>query len=134
MESVYERFIRSVALGRVMDEERVRALATGRVWCGQRALELGLVDRLGGLYDAIALARELGGLPDDAPVEAFPRPRSLAEQLEQVMDPPSPFGVVRDFAPEGSSIDEAAEASLSIAMLFHREPVLAIWPFVLDVR
>jgi protease-4 len=134
MESVYERFIRSVALGRVMDEERVRALATGRVWCGRRALELGLVDRLGGLYDAIVLARELGGLPDDAPVEPFPRPLSLAEQLEQVMDPPSPFGVVRDFAPEGSSIDEAAEASLSIAMLFHREPVLAIWPVVLDVR
>jgi ClpP class serine protease len=45
-----------------MPKERVRALADGRVYSGRMARELGLVDALGGLDDAISLAGELGGI------------------------------------------------------------------------
>ena len=43
-------------------------VARGRVWSGRDALEIGLVDVLGGLRDAVRIARERAGLPDDAPV------------------------------------------------------------------
>jgi protease IV len=46
----------------------VEAVARGRVWTGRDALEAGLVDELGGLRDAVRIARERGKLPEDAPV------------------------------------------------------------------
>ena len=58
----YDQFIADVALGRGMTEADVRELATGWVWLGEEALELGLVDRLGNYDDAIDAAAELGGI------------------------------------------------------------------------
>jgi protease-4 len=46
----------------------IEAVARGRVWTGRDARELGLVDELGGLRDAVRIARERAGLPEDAPV------------------------------------------------------------------
>ena len=68
VDRVYAGFIELVARGRGLDPARVEELAQGRVWSGTRALELGLVDELGGLERALALARELAGLDEDAPV------------------------------------------------------------------
>ncbi|TFH42243.1 MAG: signal peptide peptidase SppA, partial [ANME-2 cluster archaeon] len=45
-----------------MSQEDVKALADGRVYTGQRAVELGLVDETGNFYDAIDIAAELGGI------------------------------------------------------------------------
>ncbi len=64
VEHTYERFINLVARGRDMTPERVEELARGRVWLGSRALDLGLVDALGGREAAIARAAELAGLSD----------------------------------------------------------------------
>lgn len=50
-----------------MSDEEVEAVAKGRVWSGLRARSLGLVDALGGLDTAVAIAREEAGLPDDEP-------------------------------------------------------------------
>lgn len=52
-----------VAAGRGMSEAQVRQIAKGRVWNGKDALAHGLVDCLGGLQDAIALAKQEAGLP-----------------------------------------------------------------------
>ena len=134
MEAVYERFVHVVVQGRVMNEEHVRSLATGRAWTGTRALELGLVDQLGGLHDAIVLARELGGLPEDSPVEPFPKPLSLIEQLEQAMEPPNPLGSAQMLVLEGTGARELSEAALTAAMLFREEPVLTLWPVYVDIR
>ena len=46
----------------------IEAVARGRVWTGRDALEAGLVDELGGLRDAVRIARERADLPEDAPV------------------------------------------------------------------
>ena len=54
IENGYRRFIERVVEGRKMSEEAVEAVAEGRVWTGEKALELGLVDQLGGLQEAIA--------------------------------------------------------------------------------
>lgn len=61
----YEDFKRRVREGRGLPEERLEPIAGGRVWLGREALELGLVDQLGGLPEAVLKAQELAGLPAD---------------------------------------------------------------------
>ena len=80
VDDAYEKFIRLVAEGRGMDEARVRVIAEGRVWTGAEALEVGLVDELGGLEDAIRHAAGLAGL-DDYAVEDFPAPRNQLQEI-----------------------------------------------------
>jgi len=64
---VYDRFTTRVAEGRNLSKERVNELGRGRIWSGQDALDRGLVDELGDLRTGLARARELAGLPADAP-------------------------------------------------------------------
>jgi protease-4 len=68
IERSYEVFVQRVAETRGRTVEEILSVAGGRVWTGRQAMERGLVDRLGGLEEAIAAARELAGLPADAPV------------------------------------------------------------------
>jgi protease-4 len=58
---VYKRFVSRVAKGRKMTLEKVHELAQGRVWTGEQAKNNGLVDRLGGLEEAVKAAAELAG-------------------------------------------------------------------------
>ncbi len=87
-ESWYRQFVGHVARSRRMTLEAVEAVGGGRVWTGAQALEHGLVDQLGGLEAAIAKARELAALPDDAPVE-FVRGKGqpLGPQLAEGANP-----------------------------------------------
>ena len=64
IDKIYDTFLTRVADGREMTKEEVHAVAQGRVWTGKMAKEVGLVDQLGGLEDAIALAAEEAGLKD----------------------------------------------------------------------
>jgi protease-4 len=71
---LYHTFKEGVARGRGLSPDRVEAVAGGRVWTGAQALELGLVDRLGGLPEALDEMRGLLGLPKDAPLRLRPIP------------------------------------------------------------
>ena len=86
MEDIYIDFTTLVAEGRDMPIERVREIAKGRVWTGEQAKEIGLVDELGGIMKAIEIARELGGIEPDAKINLrkFPRPKSRGEQFEEL--------------------------------------------------
>jgi protease-4 len=68
IDAIYDDFVGKVATGRKRPASEIEAVARGRVWTGQDALEAGLVDELGGLRDAIRIARERANLPEDAPV------------------------------------------------------------------
>jgi protease-4 len=68
LDAVYEDFVGKVAAGRRMDRDAVHAIARGRVWTGADAAGIGLVDVLGGLRDAVRIARERAGLATDAAV------------------------------------------------------------------
>ncbi len=83
MDRMYDAFLTRVSAGRGLDRAKVEELAQGRVWTGRQALEIGLVDELGGLKRAIEVARELGGVEDGekSVVERFPAPRSTLEML-----------------------------------------------------
>ena len=64
IENVYSSFVNKVASGRGMTFEEVDNIGQGRVWTGEQAIGLGLVDKLGGLEDAIVAAAELAELED----------------------------------------------------------------------
>ena len=67
-DGIHQQFIDDVAMGRSMDRNEVAALADGRIYTGDEAKQLGLVDRLGNLEDAVAWAGKLGGI-QEGPVE-----------------------------------------------------------------
>jgi len=64
IEDGYDTFISHVAEGRSMTKEQVDSIGQGRVWSGENAKEIGLIDDFGGLNDAIALAAEIEGLDE----------------------------------------------------------------------
>jgi protease IV len=69
----YDTFLDRVSKGRHMSKEEVDRVGEGRVWTGQEALDHRLVDRLGGLREALDEARRLGHLPADAPILELPK-------------------------------------------------------------
>jgi protease-4 len=82
----YQLFLTRVAEGRGMTPAQVDEVAQGRVWSGAQALEVGLVDDLGGIYTAVRRAKEAIGLnpDDDVYLVPFPAQKTLGEQLMQV--------------------------------------------------
>ncbi len=116
-----EDFVKKVAAGRKMSEQDVDQAGRGRVWSGLRAQKLGLVDRVGGILEAVAEARRLAAIPDAKKVRVahYQRRRRLREML------------VPDFAPQLSawlpqtSIDacatlrQLAESTILLWMPFH---------------
>ena len=71
IDDVHGQFVDSIAAGRKLDVQKVRALADGRIFTGRQAKELGLVDHLGSLEAAIRRAGELGGI-DGKPEVVYP--------------------------------------------------------------
>lgn len=68
-------------------KEPIDKLAGGRVYTGRQALELGLVDKIGGLHDAVAFAAAAASLSDDHDVRVVPRPRNFMEMLMSDLNP-----------------------------------------------
>jgi protease IV len=85
LDAIYRDFTQKVAQGRRMTQERVHELARGRVWTGADAQANGLVDELGGLHAAAAIARTRAGLPATAPLRTYPR----MSPLDQIRPPES---------------------------------------------
>jgi protease-4 len=82
VDETYNNFLDIVADSRPLSREQVAAVAQGHVWSGEDALEIGLVDKLGGLDAAIQAAVEAAGLQDQEwQLDESPRPRTLEEQL-----------------------------------------------------
>ena len=88
MQATYEAFVEKAAAGRQTTPERIDAVAQGRVWTGKQAKELGLVDELGGLQRAIALAKSRAEIDEDTEVELviYPQRKSIYELMQ------APFG------------------------------------------
>jgi protease-4 len=80
IEDIYTTFITHVAKGRGMTTEAVDEVGQGRVWSGADALEIGLVDVLGGLNDAIAIAAKMAG-SDDYVVKEYPKQKDPFQQI-----------------------------------------------------
>ena len=81
IDETYDRFVEIVSAGRSMPVEQVRELADGRVYTGQQALDLGLVDTLGYEKDAVAIAAELAEIEGEPRVVRLKRGARLIETL-----------------------------------------------------
>jgi len=67
-----------------MTPDHVRQIAKGRVWTGEQAHGLGLVDQLGGFYDAVDKAKSLAGLSGEVRLKRMGSPKSALEALGRV--------------------------------------------------
>ena len=71
VDGIYDEFVNKVANNREMRYEEVHAVAKGRIWSGEKALQLGLVDKIGGLEDALTSASKLAEIDDYEVVSYF---------------------------------------------------------------
>lgn len=76
----YDLFVKRCADGRGIPENRIREIAEGRVWLGKDALNLGLVDVIGGLDEAVEIAAEKADL-DVYAVSSYPKKKTLVEMF-----------------------------------------------------
>jgi len=82
IDTSYQQFVETLAAGRKLAVDKVRSFADGRIFTGQQALELGVVDRLGTEEDARRWAAELAGLdPEKAECQTIVEPKSLLNRL-----------------------------------------------------
>ena len=83
LDRVYVDFTGKVAEGRKLPKEKVLEIAKGRIWSGQDAKNLGLVDELGGYDTALKLAKKAASIPDgdNVKIVVYPRPKTLFEAL-----------------------------------------------------
>src|SRR5438552_14870962 len=85
LDRVYVDFTSKVADGRKLPKEKVLQIAKGRIWSGQDAKNLGLVDELGGYDTALRLAKKAAGIGygEDVHIVEYPRPKTLLQSLVQ---------------------------------------------------
>jgi len=91
LDRVYVDFTTKVAEGRKLPKEKVLEIAKGRIWSGQDAKNLGLIDELGGYDTALKLAKEAAHIPDGEEVKivVYPKPKSFFETFIQRQTPDS---------------------------------------------
>ena len=130
MQATYDAFVEKAAAGRHTTPEKIDAIAQGRVWTGRQAKEIGLVDELGGLDRALALAKEHARIGRDAEVElvVYPPKRSLYESLADPFGASDQSGLLSAFLGLG---DRRAIQTLTAPLrVFRRGEPLAIMPNV----
>jgi protease IV len=138
LNDIYAQFTQKAAAGRKMDVEKLEKLARGRVYTGAQALQLGLVDELGTLSDAITYAKKAAGLDPDSKLERLdlPKPTSPFEALFGPIDPSSTgLRLVSSSLLKRLPAEVASQLqSLDMYDLLARERVLCVMPFRLMVK
>ena len=131
MQAFYDQFVEKVAEARHTTPEKIDQIAQGRVWTGQQAKHVGLVDRLGGLQDAIAVAKQRANVAADAEIElvVYPPRRSFYEVLSESFDSPAERSTSESILSLLGARDRRALAALlAPSRLFRSGEVLAYMP------
>ena len=132
VEDIYERFVNLVADSRGLEPAKVDEIAQGRVWAGTDALEIGLVDEIGTLKDAIAYAASLAGLQyaEDYKVVSYPAVPTTMEQLITLIgagrEEPTVFS--------GTSLEPVARSLQALIKEDKPGSVFARLPYYLEIR
>jgi protease-4 len=129
MKVVYDAFVGRVATGRHKAPAEIEPIAQGRVWTGEKALALGLVDALGGLDAALAEARSLAKVDAAADVEIYPPTPTLRDVIHGVSAPRAPLGLEALADAEGvvgPVLADAARHLVEIALSFQTTPLQTI--------
>ncbi len=120
MESLYNRFVEMVAIERKKDLETAESLSRGRVWTGQQAKKIGLIDEIGGMRLAVEVAKREAGIPETAsPVVKFiSKPKALQ------FDP---------FA-KNIALKNRLETLVELVADLDKEALLALMPYWVQIR
>lgn len=118
MQTIYDAFTRKAAEGRNKTQQQIDAIGQGRVWTGEQALEIGLVNQLGGLQDAIAEAKKLAKLSDKTEVgfEVYP---SRKDGFSDILYADAP----------GLRLPKQVAELMSLARLTEKEHLLLLMPY-----
>lgn len=141
MNDIYKQFTTKAATGRKMEYEKLEKLARGRIYTGLQARELGLIDEVGTLGDAIAEAKKLAGLKPDEKLEKLelPKPTSPFESLFGPLDTSARlqaaqtqglYKALGEISPELQQHLSALGAFTRLA----KEPRLTVMPFQIKVK
>src|SRR5262249_6316908 len=130
MEDMYGQFTSKAAAGRHMPVENLRKLAGGRVYSGRQAKEIGLVDELGTLHDAIAEAKKLAGLAasDEVRIEVLPEPTNFFESLFGDLDAERETKLSQGLNNVAPELMKIARRAARLRSIFDR-PVAFMMPF-----
>ena len=138
VDDIYSAFVSNVSRGRNLDPDYVDSIAQGRVWTGAEALEIGLVDEIGTLEDAIRYTVALASASDSASldgwrIEEYPRPLS---QMETILER---FGAGTDDTDTDVFAGTAFEGVASAMQKFLRDSrsgnyVLARMPYAIELN
>jgi protease-4 len=132
LQAFYDQFVEKAAQSRRRTPEQIDQVAQGRVWTGQQAQARGLVDALGGLDGAIAMAKERAGIAADRQVEivAYPAKRTLYEMVSEEFTGAAEQVGIRSWLPATLSPAELAALRALRGYLgpFRRGEALALLP------
>ena len=130
IQATYDAFVEKAAAGRNTTPERIDAIGQGRVWTGRQARQIGLVDDLGGLERALAVAKQRAKIAADSEVElvVYPPRKSIYDIVR------NPFGGSDSAAMLGAMLGvrdpRAVQAITAPLRVFRRGEPLAIMPNV----
>ena len=118
---IYDQFLAKVAEGRNISKEAVDKIGKGRVWTGSQAKELGLVDEIGGLPEALELAKKLAGIPEEEEVKLSVWPKKVTLLS---------FLLGRKETPLKLNTLPGLNKALHTLKVLEREKILAVMPFL----
>ncbi|EAL68339.1 hypothetical protein DDB_G0278333 [Dictyostelium discoideum AX4] len=128
MDFIYEDFTSKVSKGRRLTRDQVEEIARGRVWTGAQALKLSLVDKLGGLKEAIEVAKELVGIASNVQphVVTYPKETVLSQLVASSAN--NSQDLERRGTPAQASITHSVGVSTSIFTKFSTLTKLILLP------
>ncbi|MCK4577124.1 signal peptide peptidase SppA [candidate division WOR-3 bacterium] len=124
----YEDFIRKVAEGRNLSITKVDSVGRGRIWTGNQAKDIGLIDEIGGLREALKLAKEKAGISEDIEVgiEIYPKYQSKFFGLGG-----SSVFAINEYVPE-NVVDVIAD--MAKYKIYENENILYIMPYSIGIE
>ena len=129
---VYDQFIGKVSESRKLSRAAVQEIAQGRVWSGQEALKLGLVDEIGGLSAAVKYAAAKAGLGNNFRIAEYPRKKQFAEMFTQAFEGHRPEQSMA--GPMGVFLREATNELQSLGRFNDPHGLYARLPFELRLN
>ena len=126
VENTYQTFLSHVADGRKMQTVAVDSIGQGRVWSGENALTIGLVDQFGGLKEAIELARQKAGI-EKFRVKEFPKLKDPFQELLKNFSAQMQAKVLRSYLGNAYSDWENIQKQAT------SKGVFALMPYKLDI-
>ena len=133
IDKIYDTFLTRVADGREMTKEDVHAVAQGRVWTGKMAKEVGLVDQLGGLEDAIAVAAEEAGLKDYR-LKELPKSKDPIVEMVAKFQGNSSLGSQLQRMTQNTGFESYIQQLSDIERWGTKQSVQAIMPYTIEIK